>query len=55
MKRQLLRSEEDEDGSERGRSDSGSGSLVNHFIFTAAESRSENTIKLKSVKNYICL
>lgn len=55
MKRQLPRCEEDEEGSERGRSDHGAGSLVNHFISTAAESRSENTIKLKSVENYICL
>lgn len=55
MKRQLPCSKEDEDGSERGRSNRGSGSFVNHFIFTAAESRSENTIKLKSVENYICL
>lgn len=40
---------------ERGRSGRGSGSLVNHFIFTAAGSRSENTIKLKSLENHICL
>lgn len=39
----------------RCRDNHGSRSLVNHFIFTAAESRSENTIKLKSVENYICL